>query len=164
MLQHKREGLMAKRSLVTLSEDERVHLLALTKKGTLSARKLTRAHILLQADAGAMDAAIAGALHVGIATVERVRKRFVEEGLEAALRERPRPGGHRKLNGKQEAFLVALACSTPPEGRTCWTMQLLAGKLVELQVVDAISDETVRRTLKKTSSSRGRRRRGVFPA
>jgi transposase len=164
MLPHKREGLMAKRYLVTLSEDERAHLLALTKKGTLSARKLTRAHILLQADAGAMDAAIAAALHVGIATVERVRKRFVEEGLEGALRERPRPGGHRKLDGKQEAFLIALACSTPPEGRTCWTMQLLAGKLVELRVVDAISDETVRRTLKKTSSSRGRRRRGVFPA
>jgi transposase len=164
MLQPKREGLMAKRYLVTLSEDERAHLLALTKKGTLSARKLTRAHILLQADVGGTDAAIAAALHVGIATVERVRKRCVEEGLEAALRERPRPGGHRKLDGKQEAFLIALACSTPPEGRTCWTMQLLAGKLVELQVVDAISDETVRRTLKKISSSHGRRRRGVSPA
>ena len=155
---------MAKRYLVTLSEDERAHLLALTKKGALSARKLTRAHVLLQADAGAMDAAIAAALHVGIATVERVRKRFVEEGLDAALRERLRPGGHRKLDDKQEAFLIALACSTPPEGRTCWTMQLLAGKLVELRVVDTISDETVRRTLKKTSSNHGRRRRGVFPA
>jgi putative transposase len=155
---------MAKRYLVTLSEDERAHLLALTKKGTLSARKLLRAHILLQADAGAMDAAIAAALHGGIATVERVRKRFVEEGLAAALRERPRPGGHRKLDGTQEACLIALACSTPPEGRTCWTMQLLAGKLVELRVVDAISDETVRRMLKNTSSSRGKRRRGVCPA
>jgi transposase len=164
MLQHKREGLMAKRYLVTLSEDERAHLLALTKKGTLSARKLTRAHILLQADAGGTDAAIAATLHVGIATVERVRKRFVEEGPEAALRERPRPGGQRKLDGKQEAFLIALACSTPPEGQTCWTMQLLAGKLVELRVVDSISDETVRRMLKKTSSSRGRRQSGVFPA
>jgi transposase len=94
--------------------------------------------------------------------VERVRKRFVEAGLEAALRERPRPGGQRKLEGKQEAFLIALACSTPPEGRTSWTMQLLAYKLVELRVVDAISDETVRRTLKKTRSSRGRKRPGVF--
>jgi transposase len=155
---------MAKRYLVTLSEDERAHLLILTKKGALSARKLTRAHILLQADAGAMDAAIAAALHVGIATVERVRKRFVEEGLEAALRARPRPGGHRKLDGKQEAFLIALACSTPPEGRTCWTMRLLAGKLVELQVMDSISDETVRRMLKKPFSSPGRRQSGVFPA
>jgi putative transposase len=122
MLQHKREGLMAKRYLVTLSEDERTYLLTLTKKGTLAARKLTRAHILLQADAGVMDAAIAAALQVGIATVERMRKRFVEEGLEATLQERPRPGGQRTLDGKQEAFLIALACSTPPEGRTSWTM------------------------------------------
>jgi transposase len=82
--------------------------------------------------------------------VERIRKRFVEEGLEAALTERPRPGGQRKLDGKQEAFLIALACSTPPEGRICWTMQLLANRLVALRIVDAISDETVRRTLKKT--------------
>lgn len=155
---------MAKRYLVTLTEAERASLLALTQKGKISARQLTRAHILLQADAGGIDAVIAAALHVGIATVARVRKRFVEEGLEAALQERPRPGGHRKLDGKQEAFLIALACSTPPEGRTRWTMQLLAGKMVELRVVDSISDETVRRTLKKPSSSRGRRQSGVFPA
>jgi hypothetical protein len=99
---------------------------------------------------------------VAIATVERVRKRFVEEGLEAALRERPRPGGQRKLDGKQEAFLIALACSTPPEGRTAWTMELLAHTLVELRVIDAISDETVRRTRKQTRSSRGRKRPGGF--
>ena len=113
---------MAKRYIVTLTEDERAHLMALPKKGKVAARKLTRAHILLQADAGGIDAAIAGALHVGMATVERVRQRFVEEGLEAALCERPRPGGQRTLEGKQEAFLVALACRTPPEGRTSWTM------------------------------------------
>jgi transposase len=101
---------------------------------------------------------------VGIATVERVRKRFVEEGLEAALNERPRPGGQRKLDGKQEAFLIALACSTRPEWRTSWTMPLLAQKFVELRAIDAISDETVRRTLKKTSLSRGRKRPGVFRA
>ncbi len=146
---------MAKRYLVTLSDDERAHLLALTKQGKIAARKLTRAHILLQADAGVVDTAIATALHVGTATVERIRKRFVEEGLDAALSERPRPGGQRKLDGKQEAFLIALACSTPPEGRQCWTMQLLADRLVAVQVVEAISDETVRRTLKKTRSSRG---------
>jgi transposase len=113
---------MAKRYIVTLTADERAQLLALTRRGKVSARQLTRAHILLQADAGSMDAAIAAALHVGLATVERVRKRFVEEGLEVALAERPRPGGPRKLDGKQEAFLVALACSTPPAGRACWTM------------------------------------------
>ena len=155
---------MAKKYIVTLTEDERAQLVALTKRGKVSARRLTRAHLLLQADTGLADEAIAQALHIGTATVERIRKRFVEEGLEAALAERPRPGGQRKLDGKQEAFLMALACSTPPEGRTCWTMQLLAEKLVELRVVAAISDETVRRTLKKTSSSRGRSRPGVFPA
>ena len=154
---------MAKKYVVTLTDAERAHLLTFTKRGTASARKLSRAHTLLQADAGATDEAIAAALHSSIATVERTRKRFVEEGLEAALRERPRPGGHRKLDGKQEAFLIALACSTPPEGRACWTMQLLADRLVALQIIDAISDETVRRTLKKMPSSRGRRKPGVFP-
>ena len=146
---------MAKRYLVTLTAEERVHLLELTKKGKVSARKLTRAHILLQADAGVSDKAIAAALHIGIATVERIRKRCVEEGLDAALSERPRPGGQRKLDGQQEAFLIALACSTPPEGRQCWTMPLLADRLVAVQMVEAISDETVRRTLKKTRSNRG---------
>ena len=112
----------AKRYVVTLTADERTQLLALTKKGRVAARKLTRAHILLQADAGATQDAIAAALHIGRATVVRICRRCVEEGLEVALRDRPRPGAQRKLDGKQEAFLIALACSTPPEGRTCWTM------------------------------------------
>jgi transposase len=155
MLLQKREGPMAKKYLVNLTEDERATLLTLTKKGTIAARTLTRAHILLHADSQATDDDIAQALHIGTATVERIRKRFVEEGLEAALNERPRAGGRRKLEGKREAFLVALACSTPPDERKCWTMQVLADKLVELNQVESISDETVRRTLKKTSSSRG---------
>ena len=155
---------MAKRYIVTLTATERAYLLTLIKKGKVSARKLNRAHTLLQADAGATDEMIAAALHLGIATVERIRKRCVDEGVEAALTERARPGGRRKLDGRQEAFLIALACSTPPEDRQCWTMQILADKLVELRVVEAISDETVRRTLKKMSSSHGRRRVGVFPA
>ncbi len=146
---------MAKRYLVTLTEEERGALLGLTRKGKVSARKLARAHILLRADTGVSDKAIAAALHIGVATVERIRKRFVEEGLDAALSERPRPGGQRKLDGRQEASLIALACSTPPEGRQGWTMQLLADRLVAVQVVEAISDETVRRTLKKTCSNRG---------
>lgn len=153
---------MAKKYLVTLTDDEREQVLALTKRGKVAARRVSRAHILLQAHAGASDAVIAHALHIGTATVERTRKRFVEEGLEAALAERPRPGGRRKLEGKSEAFLIALACSAPPDERPCWTMQLLADKLVELDMVESISDETVRRTLKKTSSSRGRNKNGVF--
>jgi transposase len=144
------EAVMTKKYLVSLTDLEREALLALTKKGSVAARKLTRAHILLQADAGATDDAIAQALHIGTATVERIRKRFVEGGAEGALTERPRPGGKPKLDGKAEATLVAWACSTPPDDRKQWSMQLLADKLIELKLVEAISDETVRRTLKKT--------------
>ena len=120
--------------------------------------------MVLQADAGLSDDAIAQALDIGTATVERIRKRLVEEGLEAALRERPRPGGQRKLDGKQEAFLSALAWSTPPEGRAGWTMKVLADRLVALPVVEAIADATVRRTRKKMPSSRGRTKPGVSRA
>jgi transposase len=136
---------------VDLSEPERAALLELTQKGNPAARRVRRAHILLLANEGKTDRQISAALHTGTATVERVRKRFVEEGYAAALSERPRPGGQRKLDGKQEAFLVALACSPPPEGRRHWTMLLLAARLVELGVVAAVSDETVRRRLKQTS-------------
>ena len=135
--------------VVDLREEERAFLLDLLRGGKHSARKLTRARILLLADEGKTDRAIAEVLHIGTATAQRIRKRFVEGGLEDALNERPRPGGKRKLDGKQEAFLIALACSDPPEGCKVWTIQLLADKLVELEVVDEISDETVRRRLKK---------------
>lgn len=141
--------------IVSLSDEERSQLRELVRKGKVSARRLNRAHILLQADAQTPDRAIAASLHVGTATVERTRKRFVEEGLEAALGEGPWPGGVRKLNDKQEAHLIALACSPAPEGRSRWTMQLLADRLVELQVVDSISDECVRTTLKRGASSPG---------
>ena len=154
---------MNKRYIVDLTADERAALLALLHKGVAPARKLTRARILLLADEGGTDAAIAAALHVHPATAERTRRRFVEGGPEAALSERPRPGGRPKLDGKTEAHLVAPACSAPPEGRTRWTMQLLADRLVELRMVAEIGDETVRRTLKKTHSSRGRRSAGASP-
>ena len=124
---------------------------------------MTRAHPLFQADAGLSDEAIAHALHIGTATVERICKHFVEEGLETALNERPRPGEQCKVDGRQEAFLIALACSTLAEGRQCGTMQILADKLMELRVIDAISDETVWRTLTKMPSSLGSRRAGVLP-
>jgi transposase len=150
-----------KRYRIDLSEQERTSLLALIQKGKAAARKVRRAHLLLLCAEGQTDRQIAVALHTGTATVERLRKRFVEEGLEAALSEKPRPGARRKLDGKQEAFLVALTCSAPPEGRRCWTMQLLADRLVELGLVEAVSDETVRRLLKQTNSSRGSSRVGV---
>jgi transposase len=142
---------MRKLYLVTLSEQELSTVRELVRKGSTSARKLTRAHILLHANEGASDQAIAAALHIGRATVERVRKRFVEGNLERALNDAKRPGGKRKLDGKQEALLIATACSTPPNGRARWTMQLLADKIVTLTELESLSDETVRRVLKKTS-------------
>lgn len=149
--------------VVDLTDHERTHLLSLVRAGKAGARRLRRARTLLLADEGRTDKEIRAALHTSVATVARTRQRFVEAGLEAALSERPRPGGKRKLTGKDEAFLVALACSEPPGERTMWTMQLLADKLVELDVVDEISDETVRRVLKKTRRSRGKRSNGASP-
>ena len=109
------------------------------------------------------DGEIAGALLINAATVARVRKRFVEEGVEAAINDKPRPGRERKLDGKQEAHLVAIACSSPPEGHVSWTLHLLADKVVELEFAGSISLETVRQILKKTNSSRGRRKSGASP-
>ncbi len=151
-----------KKYVVKLTPEERSRLLNLLKKGKEKARKLTRARILLLSAEGKTDGFIAKALKVNPQTVRNLRKRFAEGGLEAALEERPRPGAEPKLDGKGEAFLVALACSDPPEGREHWTMQLLADRLVELGVVDSISDETVRRVLKKTTSSPGRRNSGAL--
>lgn len=151
-----------KRYKVTLDPDERQGLSDLIAAGRAAARKLTHARILLKADAAeggpaGPDRRIAEALDVSTATVERVRQRFVEQGLEAALDRKPRerPAREPKLDGRAEARLIALACSAPPEGRAAWTMRLLADKLVELEVVDSISDETVRVALKKTRSSPG---------
>ena len=146
---------MAKRYRVGLNRDEREQLLVLLRKGKISARKLCRAQILLHADGGSSDTAIAAAVHVEVRTVERIRKRCVEGGLDAALNERRRPGGKPKLDGRQEAFVVALACSAVPPGRQRWTMHLLAERVVAIGLVPSISDDTVRRTLKKTPSSRG---------
>jgi transposase len=151
---------MAKRYRVTLTDEERARLEGLTRKGTASARMVRRAQTLLLAAEGRTDEAIASALHIGVATVERTRRRCVEEGVAASLVERPRPGARPKLGPKQQAFVVALACTTPPEGRLRWTMQLLADRVVELQIVPAITDEAIRLLLKRTSSSHGSRRHG----
>lgn len=146
---------------VYLTEAERARLRTLVGSGVASARMLTRARILLKADQGEggaawSDAAAAGALEVHPATVARIRRQFVEEGLEAALeRKRPDRVYARTFDGEAEAHLVALACTKPPAGRERWTLRLLADEVVRLEVVAAASHETVRRTLKQTSSSRG---------
>jgi transposase len=152
---------MKKKYIVTLMEEERRMLQEMVSRGKAAARKLMHARILLKADAAAggpgwNDERIAEALEVGRATVERVRKEFVEEGFEAALeRRKPRRVYSRKLDGDGEAHLVALACQEPPEGHSRWTLQLLADHMVQLEYVDQISYQTVRRTLKKTRSSLG---------
>ena len=153
----------AAKYIVDLTPEEREQLLALIGRGKASARQTTRAHILLHAHERLSDEQIAHALHIGSATVGRVRQRFVEEGLESALRERPRPGKRPKLTDKQEAHLIAVTCSQAPHGHERWSLRLLADKIVELGLVDAISHETVRQTLKKTNSSRGRNKLGAFP-
>ena len=147
-----------KKYLVILTDEERTSLQKLVRSGKAGARKITRARILLKADQNNggpawTDPQICHALDVGVTTVERVRKRFVDEGLDAALnrRKNTNPTFRRKLDGQQEAQLVTLACSHPPEGRDRWTLRLLADKLVELEIVDTISYQTVRRVLKKIS-------------
>jgi transposase len=152
----------AKRYLVNLTQEEREHLLEITRRGKSSARKVKRSLILCKADEGATDQQIAEAVMVGPSTVSRVRQRFVGGGLDGALNDRPRPGKRRKLDGKQEAHLVAVACSSAPEGHTRWTLRLLADQVVKLEFTDSICRETVRQVLKKTNSSRGRRRNGAY--
>jgi transposase len=146
----------AKRYKVDLSHEERAELEALTHKGQVSARKMKRAQILLKASDGWGDADIAKALDTGHSTVERIRQRFVEGGLARALNEDARPGQTRRLDGRAEAHLIALVCSERPDNQARWSMRLLADQLVELGVVDRVSHETVRQTLKKTTLNPGR--------
>ncbi|NJK52343.1 MAG: IS630 family transposase [Leptolyngbyaceae cyanobacterium SU_3_3] len=140
---------MPDKYIVTLTPEEHCELVQLSRRGELSARKMKRPQILILADKGHQDETIAEMLSAGVSTVHRTRQKFVEGGLEFALKELPRPGGTKKLDSKAEAFLVATACSEPPAGFSRWTMQLLAERLVELKVVESLSDETVRRSLGK---------------
>ena len=146
---------LLKKYLVKLSEDERVEVESLIRRGKESVRKVKRALVLLAVDDGHKDEDIAANVRVHRTTVEHLRKRFAEEGLAAALGERPRPGKAPMLDGRQEAYVIALACSEPPEGRVRWTLRLLANRLVELEIVDGISHHTVGRLLKKGNSSPG---------
>jgi transposase len=145
------EFMAHKKYLVRLTATDRTQLTRLLTQGAAPARQLTRAHILLLADEGHTDPTIATMLHSTPATVARTRRKFVAHDLAYALTERPRIGGQAKLNGVQVAHLVALACSAAPTDGGVWTMRLLANRLIETGLVDSISDETVRRTLKKTS-------------
>jgi transposase len=147
-----------KKYKVTLTQEEREELSQLISRGKGAARKLVHARILLKADSeiGWNDAAISEALEVSISTIERVRERFVEEGVASALeRKAPKRVYKRKLDGEQEAHLVALVCSQPPEDRGRWTLKLLAQKMVELEYVEGVAPETIRQTLKKMNLSPG---------
>jgi len=150
-----------KRHIVVLSEEERARLHTMIGRGVAPASALTHARILLKANQGEAgpgwtDAAIAVALEINPTTVARVRRQYVTAGLDAALQRKPPARQYRHtLDGAQEARLVALACSAPPAGHKRWTLRLLAERMVELQVVETISYETVRQALKQTGSSRG---------
>ena len=156
---------------VELTPSQRSDLIEVSRRGKPLARTVKRALALLKADEGLSDREAAEAVSVSALTVARARRRFVDEGLEAAINDRPRPGRERKLSGRQEAHpvsstgqaLVAIACSSPPEGHVSWTLHLLADKVVELEFAGSISLETVHQILKKTNSSRGRRKSGASP-
>ena len=138
---------------VVLKPKERKFLHQLISKGSEKARKITRCRILLLADEGKNDTQIIQALKVARNTIRQVRLRFVQEGLEAAINEQPRSGAPVKFSGRQRAKITAIACSEPPQGRVRWTLRLLADKVVELEMVDSISHQTVKNILKKTNLS-----------
>jgi transposase len=141
---------------VDLSKAERATLNKLIQSTAPNDRRVKHAKILLESDLGTSIAKVAGWVGVSHGVVERTRQRYVEGGLESALQDKPRPGGKPKLDGKQQAFVIALACSDTPDGQERWSMQMLADKIVELGVVDTpVSHDTVRRVLKKMPSNRG---------
>ena len=145
----------AKLYAVTLSGEDRQALRQMLRAGRQNARQLTRARILLLADEGRSDAEIVTALLTSASTVQRIRRQYVQEGLQPTLTEKPRPGVAPMLDARAEARLTALACSDAPEGRARWTLRLLADRMVELEIVEAISYKTVGEYLKKATSSPG---------
>ena len=153
---------MTKQHIVTLTEDERAAL-EQQETGPLTRRQRYRLQILLRADAGDTDGEIADELGVSVTTVANVRRRFAAGRLDTALNDRPRPGAKPILDGKAEAIIIATACSPVPQGRATWTARMLANRLVELKVVEGVSEDTILRVLKKVTSSRGRSGRGACP-
>lgn len=153
---------MAKKYVVKLTAEERLELEELTKKKKADAKKVAKAHVLLKADEGWLDEAIVSAYNLSLRTVQRIREQFVEEGIEAVFNRKPTSRVYRrKIEGKEEAHLIALCCSDPPEGHARWTLQMLADKLVSLEIVESVSADTVGRTLKKTNLSLGVTKSGV---
>lgn len=147
---------MDKKWTIALNSEERSRIEMIIKKGKSSARTIRRAQSLLFASEGKEDKEISSLLKCAESSIYLTRRRYCEEGLEVVLKEKPRSGRPQKLVGKAKAHLIALACSDPPEGRACWTMQLLADRCISLELVDSITKDTVRRVLKKTKLSRGR--------
>lgn len=154
-LRRKAMLVVMKKYIVKLTPKERKKLLSVVSKGQNKASTIRRAHILLKSDEGKTDEEIADLLYSSEDTVGRTRERFCKEGVQAALEDRPHPGAERILDDGQEAYLVALACSDPPQGRKRWTLELLTTRLIEDGIVDDISTETVRLTLKKTNLNHG---------
>ena len=152
-----------KKYLVELAPNERAELESLIRGGRASVRRVKRALVLLAVDDGAKDEVIADKVRVSTGTIARIRQRFAEEGLEAALSERPRPGKPPLLDGPQEAHLLALACSPVPTGHAKWTVRLLADRLVELDLVEAVSHQTIWRVLKRGTSNLGSANSGALP-
>lgn len=142
---------MKKRIRIQLKDKDRNQLKTIISKGREKARKITRCRILLLSDKKEPNSKIAKILDVALPTIRRIQQRYVEDNLDAAIEERSRPGKPPKFSGKQQAKITALACSTPPEGRSRWTLRLLADKVVELELVDDISHKTIGEILKKTN-------------
>lgn len=153
---------MTKRHVVQLTDEQRADLVK-REDGPLTRRQRNRVQVLLRSDSGDTDQEIADDLAISLGTVANLRRRFTSGGLDAALTEKPRPGAVPALDGKAEAIVIATACSPTPDGRATWTARMLANRLVELQVVETVSEGTILGVLKKVSSSRGRRRRGACP-
>lgn len=147
--------------VVNLAEEDREYLSQFIRRGKASARSLFHARVLLMADEGYSNKEIAEILKITKPTVNQIRKRYCQEGLDSAINDKPRSGAPPKIDGTIEAQVTLLACSEPPESRSSWTLQLLADKLVELKLIDSISAMSVQRTLKKARPSHGRRFDGV---
>lgn len=153
---------MSKKHVVKLKKRERDELLRMTRQGTEKARKLRRCQILLLSHNGKNDSEIRETLNVSLGTIANIRKRYLKEGLQAALCEKRRSGAPRKFKGREAAKITALACSTPPEGHGRWTLELLADRAVKLELVNEISHMSVHRILKKTNSNRISKSNGVL--